>query len=143
MLFGEGEGRTVGSCVSRLRIFLASVGSDGFVPAAQVAEAAPPVQPQMASRPQAAAMPPPVSHRGPPVLPAAVSLGRSTAPPQSPAMQSATAESPSWLSASELVISPEVLAHFNVFTNGQALLTAAGGASLVLVGLRLIWKSRQ
>ena len=30
VLFGEGDGRTVGSCVSRLRVFLASVGSDGF-----------------------------------------------------------------------------------------------------------------
>ena len=147
VLFGEGEGRTVGSCVSRLRIFLASVGSDGFVPAARVAEAAPPAHPQTASRPQAAAMPPAVSHRGPPVLPAAVSLGRSTAlpqlPPQPPATRSATAASPSWLSAGELAIPPEVLAHFNVFTNGQALLTTAGGVSLVLVGLRLIWKSRQ
>ena len=32
VLFGEGDGRTVGSCASRLRVFLATVGSDGFEP---------------------------------------------------------------------------------------------------------------
>ena len=36
VLFGEGDGRTIGSCVSRLRIFLASVGSDGFQPPAKL-----------------------------------------------------------------------------------------------------------
>jgi S1-C subfamily serine protease len=147
VLFGEGEGRTVGSCVSRLRVFLASVGSDGFVPPAQVAGATAPAQAQVANQPQAAVAPSAVSHRGPPVQPTAVSLSRSTALPQSlpqqPAEPLSTKKSPGWLSAGELAIPPEVLAHFNVFTNSQSLLTAAGGLSLVLVGLRLIWRSRQ
>ena len=147
VLFGEGEGRTVGSCVSRLRVFLASVGSDGFVPPAQVAGATAPAQSQVANQPQVPVLPPAASRRGPSVQSTAVSLSRSTALPQSLPPQPATPllakESPGWLSASELAIPPEVLAHFNVFTNGQSLLTAAGGLSLVLVGLRLIWKSRQ
>jgi hypothetical protein len=147
VLFGEGEGRTVGSCVSRLRVFLASVGSDGFEPAAaQLAEATTPAQPRVTSQPQAAATRP-LARRGPQVQPAGVSLGRSVAqpqsPPQSPAEPLATDASPGWLATGEIAIPGDVLAHFNVFTNGQNLLTAAGGFALVLIGLGLIWKSRQ
>jgi S1-C subfamily serine protease len=37
VLFGQNSGRTIGSCSTRLRTFLASVGSSGFTPAAAAA----------------------------------------------------------------------------------------------------------
>jgi hypothetical protein len=48
-----------------------------------------------------------------------------------------------WSLLGDLHISDAVKAHFNIFTNTKALLTAFGGLSLVLYGLRLIWRSRQ
>jgi hypothetical protein len=150
VLFGEGEGRTVGSCVSRLRVFLASVGSDGYEPVTQpVATTRAATQPiaAAASQPSEAASSVSSSSRGPRVLPAGVSLGRSpvAGPTQAtpPPADATVTASPGWLAAGEIAIPAEVLAHFNVFTNGQNLLTAAGGLSLVLIGLRLILKSRQ
>ncbi len=149
VLFGEGEGRTVGSCVSRLRVFLASVGSDGYEPVSQPIASGSDAPPPAAF---AGAQPPisgsrPAGNRGPRVQPAGVSLGRTTVaaatqPRPAPADATVTA-SPGWLAAGEIAIPAEVFAHFNVFTNGQNLLTAAGGLSLVLIGLRLILKSRQ
>ena len=40
VLFGQTSGRTIGACSTRLRAFLASVGSDGFSPSDQAALAA-------------------------------------------------------------------------------------------------------
>ena len=48
-----------------------------------------------------------------------------------------------WSLLGDFHISDEVWAHFNIFTNTEALLTAVGGFSLLLFGLRLIWRSRQ
>lgn len=149
VLFGEGEGLTVGSCASRVRAFLASVGSDGFEPTAEPsAPAGGGSQSPMVAADQPPAAPvgrvPP---RGPRVQPTGVAMGRSAASAPAltprPTAPAPIDESPGWLSAGEIAIPAEVLAHFNIFTNGQAVLTAAGGLSLVLVGLRLIWKSRQ
>lgn len=152
VLFGEGEGRTVGSCTSRVRLFLKSVGSDGFTPVAlqhkqsqTIAATAPPV---VSPPPTAVA-----SNHRPQVLPAAVALSRSSS--QQVSVPAAVSSLPGRVPRkpqtvpsilgrlTELKISPEVLSHFNIFTNGQALLTAAGGLSLAFFGLRLIWKSRQ
>ena len=148
VLFGEGEGRTVGSCASRVRMFLASVGSDGFEPAAESpAPAGGGSQlPMVASDQPPAAAAARTAARGPRVQPTGAALGRSTPPVLAatpPTAPSPVDDSPGWLATGEIAIPAEVLAHFNIFTNGQAVLTAAGGLSLVLVGLRLIWKSRQ
>ena len=151
VLFGEGEGRTVGSCASRLRTFLASVGSDGFeLPRGS---AATPAHVAKVNTSTVEARQLPVTNSGsslpqqrrPQVVPAAVAVPRQQAAPQSigPPVptQSGTSSGSLWLES--LKIPPSVLGQFNVFTNGQALLTAAGGLSLIMFGLRLIWRSRQ
>lgn len=151
VLFGEGEGRTVGSCVSRLRAFLASVGSDGFEPAvgsaatpAAVAGANTPTgaASQLSAATGAASLP---EQRRPHVVPAAVAVPRQMAGPQpiSPPVPAQLGARSGWSWPGTWEIPPGVLGHFNVFTNGQALLTAAGGLSLMMFGLRLIWRSRQ
>lgn len=151
VLFGEGEGRTVGSCASRVRAFLASVGSDGFTPPAMPGDQSPAFA--TATQVASAQQQPITAPRRPQVLPAAVAVPRSPArqapvpvaafPQQMPSVPQPQPSSFGWAWLSDLQIPPGVLAHFNVFTNGQALLTAAGGLSLAFFGLRLIWKSRQ
>tara|TARA_Y100001933_G_C18551639_1_gene377548 strand:- start:42 stop:269 length:228 start_codon:yes stop_codon:yes gene_type:complete len=48
-----------------------------------------------------------------------------------------------WSLWGDFHISDAMKAHFNIFTNTKALLTAVAGMSLVLFGLRLIVRSRQ
>jgi hypothetical protein len=48
-----------------------------------------------------------------------------------------------WSLLGDFQMSDAVKAHFNIFTNTKALLTAVAGMSLVLFGLRLIVRSRQ
>ena len=148
VLFGEGAGRTVGSCVSRVRLFLASVGSDGYDAVVR------PPAPDRTRLPSSAVAnrPPPSGSRQRPLREPRIESAGLTRPPTPPPPDAARAPSPAsagqttgpgWLAAGEIGIPAAVLAHFDVFANGRAVLTAAGGVSLVLLGLRLIWKSRQ
>ena len=155
VLFGEGDGRTVGSCVSRLRVFLASVGSDGFEAPPYSVAAGTTHQIQKQPMPPTEQAMPSVqvsqsSQRSPRMYPATVSspvrpMPQAVAMPyhsvsQQPMSQQLTSP---WSLLGDLHISDAVKAHFNIFTNTKALLTAVGGLSLVLYGLRLIWRSRQ
>jgi len=155
VLFGEGDGRTVGSCVSRLRVFLASVGSDGFEtpPYSVAAGTAHQIQKQPMS-PTEQAMPSvqvsQSSQRSPRMYPATVSspvrpMPQTVAMPYPSMSQQPMSQQPTspWSLLGDLHMSDAVKAHFNIFTNTKALLTAVGGLSLVLYGLRLIWRSRQ
>ena len=148
VLFGEGDGRTIGSCVSRLRIFLASVGSDGFQPPAKlVAQKTTRQQIQTPSPQRMQQTPPPVSvaQQGVRVYPTAVSV------PGQPIQQSGQVyyqpaiQQPvtAWSLIGDLHIPDAVWSQVNVFTNTKTVLTAVGGLSLILFGLRLIWRSRQ
>jgi len=150
VLFGEGDGRTVGSCVSRLRVFLASVGSDGFeIPPYSVA-AGTTHQIQKQAIPSTEQAMPSVqasrsSQQSPRIYPTTVSspvraMPQTVAMPYYPTSQQPTSP---WSLLGDFHISDAVKAHFNIFTNTKELLTAVGGLSLVLYGLRLIWRSRQ
>jgi len=136
VLFGQNDGRTIGSCNTRLRAFLTTVGSQGFTPKpiaefstvraldrgigttakpqARLASATgdAPLQRSMhvATLPLAAAAQPPLG-----------SL------PDSPAASDAG-------SLTELL---------NPLTNGPALLTAAGGMALFVLGLRVMFGGRR
>ena len=148
VLFGEGDGKTIGSCVSRLRIFLASVGSDGFQPPAHlVAQKTMPqqIQNQAPQSLQQTPRPARAAQQGVRVYPAAVSaLGQPTQQAgqvyyQPVIQQPVTA----WSLIGDLHIPDAVWAQVNLFTNTKTVLTALGGLSLMLFGLRLIWRSRQ
>ena len=148
VLFGEGDGRTIGSCVSRLRIFLASVGSDGFQPPAHlVAQKTTPHQIQSQSprlleqTPQS----PRVTQQGVRVYPAAASAPGQPIQQAGQVFYQPVSQQPvtAWSLISDLHISDAVWSQVNVFTNTKTVLTALGGLSLMLFGLRLIWRSRQ
>ncbi len=147
VLFGEGNGRTVGSCASRLRVFMASVGSDGFeaTPSSVAAHTTHQIQKQPMQSTERAMPPVQASSRSPRMYPTAVSspvqpMPQTVAMPYQSISQQPAAP---WSLLGDFQMSDAVKAHFNIFTNTKALLTAVAGMSLVLFGLRLIVRSRQ
>jgi hypothetical protein len=166
VLFGQNSGRTIGSCSTRLRTFLASVGSSGFTPAAAAAYSAArsmdlgPAEADQASRIRMAA----ATLQGPgqqvPPSPSAAPGAITTAlqppptdgpygamPPEalhpalgSPLPPAQSAWSPSAIS---LPTTDELSAIFDVTTNGQAMLSAAGGLALTVLGVRTLFGGRR
>ena len=152
VLFGEGNGRTVGSCASRLRVFLASVGSDGFeaTPSSVAAHTTHQIQKQPMQSTELAMPPAQVSSRSPRMYPTAVSspvqpMPQTAAMPYQSISRQSISQQPAapWSLLGDFYMSDAVKAHFNIFTNTKTLLTAFAGMSLVLFGLRLIVRSRQ
>ena len=152
VLFGEGNGRTVGSCASRLRVFLASVGSDGFeaTPSSVAADTTHQIQKQPMQSTERAMPPVQAFSRSPRMYPTAVSspvqpMPQTVAMPYQSISQQSISQQPAapWSLLGDFQMSDAVKAHFNIFTNTKALLTAVAGMSLVLFGLRLIVRSRQ
>ena len=152
VLFGEGNGRTVGSCTSRLRVFLASVGSDGFepTPSSVAAHTTHQIQKQPMQSTELTMPPVQASSRSPRMYPTAVSspvqpMPQTAAMPYQSISQQSISQQPAapWSLLGDFYMSDAVKAHFNIFTNTKALLTAFAGMSLVLFGLRLILRSRQ
>lgn len=159
VLFGQNNGHTIGSCSTRLRTFLASVGSNGFSPPAVTAF----------NDPRAGS-----AGQGDPVQEAAGQGGAGQGGDEStsrmrmaaatidgPAGQSSASYSPapeSFAAAPEtlpynqptptpwtvsLPTSAELAAIFDVTTNGRAMLSAAGGAALAILGLRTLFGGRR
>jgi S1-C subfamily serine protease len=142
VLFGQAEGRTIGSCSARVREFLAAVGSQGFVPRpiaefsdaraidrgiGLAAAAAPPErladlgdQPLQRSA-QVDAQP------GFPVV--AVALPSSPAQAAAQPASTPAAAWPQWPAATA--------------SKGPDLLAAAGGLALVVLGLRVLFGGRR
>ena len=163
VLFGQTEGRTVGSCSTRLRAFLAGVGSQGFsaAPLALASRQQPvaggPVSPprpestQLTAAIQAHSEPPqppaetpaepvpaPALPPDPPGLPAALQRRGQVAvgQPQPPVPAAAAPAFPLRPTGDSL---EEV---FDISTNGRALLAALGGIVLACFGLRAVWRGR-
>ena len=125
VLFGQNEGRTIGSCSTRLRAFLAEVGSSGFQ-ALPIAE--------FSDRP---------------------ALDRGLGTPARPApTRLASATDSDVVTRSTHVAAPQPVAGrepraeslddlLDVRTNGEAMLTTAGGAALVILGLRTMFGGRR
>ena len=147
VLFGQNNGHTIGSCSTRLRAFLASVGSSGFTPAAAAAYADAQAMDQMptgaeqATRIRMAA----ATIQGPDQqsqhIPYAVS-GAVTVALQPPPAQPSSSPSSSPSSIS-LPTADELSAIFDVTTNGQAMLSATGGLALTILGLRTLFGGRR
>lgn len=151
VLFGQTSGRTIGACSTRLRAFLASVGSDGFSPSDQAAlatGAAAADQPAAAFRSQRvhmaaatipsgadAAIPPQVAV---PSVNLPIGPGQATVPPP------AGPWSPPPSSVLEhLPTSDQLVRIFDIRTNGHALLSAAGGLALGIFGLKVLFGRRR
>ena len=150
VLFGQNSGRTIGSCSTRLRTFLASVGSHGFTPeaaaaltAARAAEQGQGGADQTARFRMAATtidgtgqqvvsgLHPP---SGAPPVDANQPAFEGPPPPQQPAWSAP---------AISLPTPAELSAIFDVSTNGRAMLSAAGGLALAVVGVRTLFGGRR
>ena len=159
VLFGQTSGRTIGACSTRLRAFLASVGSDGFsaadqaamasqphaaAPAALLAPAAPgSASPRMHMAaatfpsPSQAAVPGPQMAMPVAIMPAP-GTGQAMAPPQN---GSWSASLPAIVS--HLPTADQLARIFDIRTNGQAILSAAGGLALGIFGLKTLFGRRR
>ena len=154
VLFGQNDGRTLGSCSTRLLAFLASAGSRGFTPTPMG---------EFSNAPSADHVP------GPPVAPAgriataAIDQAPST-PPLPPAMVAAGVDAgPSiipvvdhgavhvddagghWSAWPPVPAPParDIGEILDVRRNAPALLSTAGGLALVVLGLRSVFGGRR
>ena len=170
VLFGQNSGRTIGSCSTRLRTFLASVGSRGFTPEAAAALAAaranelpkgqgPDATDQSArfrmaaatidaTGQQMAAVPHAASGVSDPALqppPANGPYGAMPAGVDQPAFGGPLPTDQTAPSAAtfSLPTTAELVAIFDVSTNGWAMLSAAGGLALAVLGVRTLVGGRR
>jgi len=161
VLFGQNGGRTIGSCSTRLRAFLATVGSRGFVPppagGAALADGRGPGDTEAASRFRMAAAnlegpgEPSRSGFGLPSeswLPPQQQLA--SPPPAWPTQASPTQawptqvwQAPSWHSGLRIPSLAELAVIFDPTANGKAMLSAAGGLALVILGARVLRGGRR
>lgn len=153
VLFGQNNGHTIGSCSTRLRTFLASVGSNGFSPPAVAAFDDPrAIDPGQEAAGQNGA--------GQGGADSTNRMRMAAATIDGPAGQSSTGYSPApeaFAAAPEtpynqptptpwtvsLPTSAELAAIFDVTTNGRAMLSAAGGAALAILGMRTLFGGRR
>ena len=166
VLFGQNNGHTIGSCSTRLRTFLASVGSSGFTAAAAAAYAdARAVDnggggAEHASRMRMAAatingpgqQSQPMASAAPGTNTAALQPPQEFAhygamPPNAAPFASGSLQPPAQPSLLPSAISlptrDELAAIFDVTTNGQAMLSAVGGLALTLLGVRTLFGGRR
>jgi len=129
VLFGQADGRTVGASGPRIRIFLATLGSDGYDPAAlppqpdALARSSQPTFQQASQQARPAERLPVASTAAQASPPAAIAPGGIAEAAEGPAI--------GWL----MPILDDPLAH------AQTILSAVGAASLVLFGLRGILRT--
>jgi hypothetical protein len=156
VLFGQNSGRTIGSCSTRLRAFLAGVGSSGFTPAAAAAHA----DARAAERGLGAE--PGATEQGPRIRMAAAAIDRPTlqspptavsagegfgpplhTPPEADGQPVWDAPGASWSTLEDLPTLEQLSTVFDVRTNGRAMLSAAGGLALAVLGLRTLFGGRR
>jgi hypothetical protein len=146
VLFGQNSGHTIGSCSTRLRTFLATVGSSGFTAAAAAAYADARAidqgqqPPEQASRIRmaAAAIDRPGSQSPTGSAPNAEAFAPPLQPPPAFDGQAAGGAPGSGFPTLE-----QLAPVFDVTTNGQAMLSAAGGLALVVMGFRTLFGGRR
>jgi hypothetical protein len=146
VLFGQNNGHTIGSCSTRLRTFLATAGSSGFTAAAaaayadaraidqgrQAAEQAPRIRMAAAAIDRLAQQPPIGT------APSGEAFAPTLQPP--PAFDGQAAGG---MPGSGFPTLEQLAPVFDVATNGQAMLSAAGGLALVVLGFRTLFGGRR
>lgn len=164
ILFGQAQGRTIGACSTRVRTFLAGVGSQGFTPEMASAwhsglpsdpptgGAAPPAleaPPATADRIVSAPVAPPAGSRAPPAPPLEPT---SSGPPPTPVPAETSAVTVSatigpppaaWGSLPEgRPVGRTFDELLDVRANGRAILVAVGGAVLAILGMKTLLGGR-
>ena len=145
VLFGQSEGRTIGSCSTRVKTFLASVGSTGFTPRPGAVAAAGPTQPARFVPTQL--QPPPTRLAATPLdepLQRSMHLaGYGMPAPTTGLPEAPVGMMPFQAAAGAASPAADIVAYLTDFErNGQTLLAAAGGLALVILGLRMVIASR-
>jgi len=162
LLFGQNDGRTIGSCSSRVRAFLASAGSSGFTPtpiaefsAARAldrglgTEAEP--RPRLAAvdadatiqrsthvaAPLIAQTPLPAGHAMPP---SAFAMPQATMPASQYGGRVTVGSMPPVQPPSATARIAELL---DPFAHGSTLLATSGGLALVVLGMRIMFGGRR
>ena len=146
VLFGQNSGRTIGSCATRLRTFLAGVGSRGFLPptavagpvAATAAGGAGPGDGDPAARFRLAA-----ANLERPTAMTPGGFGTPLENGAGPALPAGQEASDAWRRAVRLPTGAELAAIFDVHGNRETLLSAAGGLALVVLGGRVLFGGRR
>ena len=139
VLFGQAEGRTIGSCTSRVRAFLASAGSRGFTPVPAVGYAA--VRAVDANT---------ATQAGPAAMlaaaPATDSMERAMRVPVAVAAPPGLAAPPavdSWSGFAQTAGPVALRVLQAAVADGHMLLSAAGGVALALFGVRVLFGGRR
>jgi len=138
VLFGQAEGRTIGSCSSRVRAFLAAAGSRGFAPT--------PIAEFSAARAVDRSIGAPVQPRVQLAAAADGSIQRSTHVPGTaplPSLGQPAVFASTGGGSGDGGVWAAVRPILDPFTNGPALLSAAGGLALVFLGLRTMFGGRR
>jgi S1-C subfamily serine protease len=166
VLFGQNSGHTIGSCSTRLRTFLASVGSSGFTPAAAAAyadaravdlaaagaEQATRIRMAAATINASGQQPQPMASAVPGAVAAALQPPPEAGPfgampPYPGQLASGSLPPPArsfWTPSSiHMPTTAELAAIFDVTTNGQAMLSAVGGMALAILGVRTLFGGRR
>ena len=145
VLFGQSNGRTIGSCSTRVKEFLASVGSSGFMPqrgdvVATTTVQAAPIVPVQLHQPTARLAVAPLDE---PLQRSMHVAGYQIPSPTSGLPDAPLGGIPFQAPAGWGMSAADVAAYvFDFEHNGQTMLAAAGGLALVILGLRTIIASR-
>ena len=148
VLFGQNSGRTIGSCSTRVRTFLASIGSRGFTPPPDdgsrglVADSDSAVMPVQLHKPPVRLASAPLEEP----LQRSMHLDADGLLPPTAGLPAAPAWTmPFGTTAADGLSAPtmqRLADFFDVSRNGQTLLVAAGGLALAILGLRTIIAAR-
>jgi S1-C subfamily serine protease len=145
VLFGQSNGRTIGSCSTRVKEFLASVGSRGFTPlpgdvaATGMRRSATIVPVQLQQPPERLAAAP----LDEPLQRSMHLAGYGIPSPTSGLPAAPAGIMPFQATGGSVDVAADIVAYVSDFeSNGQTLLAAAGGLALVILGLRTIITSR-
>ena len=144
VLFGQNEGRTLGSCSTRLRSFLATAGSTGFTAASLTTVTAPP-----ADRP--AVVDASIGSAAAPAAPAATAVAVGPPPVVASTVPAGVAAPAGFVSPAGFApvepafVAPpgDITALLDIRRNSSAILACAGGLALALLGLRTIFGGRR
>jgi hypothetical protein len=142
VLFGQNDGRTIGSCSTRLRTFLAGVGSRGFqaLPIAEFSR-----EPALArslgtpagdDRTRLASV---TDDELPDVIQRSTHMAAPLSPPAAPFGRQ-PGEPPAWESQAE---EPALADLLDPRSNRDAMLSAGGGLAMAVLGLRTIFGGRR
>jgi hypothetical protein len=143
VLFGQNDGRTIGSCSTRLRTFLAGVGSRGFqgMPIAEFSR-----EPALArslgtpARQERTRLASATDAELPDVIQRSTHMAAPLAMPASPPFGQQSGQPAAWEIPEH---EPSVSDLLDPRSNRDAMLTAGGGLAMAILGLRTIFGGRR